>query len=304
MHRILRGLGLLVLVLIVIGSVVYFIFAARSQKMAAHPFFRPDDPPVLVIAHQGGEGERPSNTMSAFQHAVEVGADVLEMDIHSTKDNVLVVIHDETVDRTTNGTGRVQDLTFEEIQQLDAGYSFPNLEEARERTDRPFRGQGVTIPALEEVFKTFPQMRMVIEIKQKSPSIAGQLCDMLREYKLEQQVIVASFHPVAMYEFRAACPEVATSAVEEEIRPFFLLNLVGLGRAWQPVAHSFQVPEYGGGFHIMTEGFVEGARYHNVTVQPWTINSEEDMRRMIDLKVNGIITDYPSRLLELLGRAK
>jgi glycerophosphoryl diester phosphodiesterase len=224
------------------------------------------------------------------------------MDIHSSADGVLVVIHDDTVDRTTDGTGRVNDMTLEELKALDAGYHWPTLEEEAGRTDRPFRGQGATIPALEEIFEAFPDKRMVIEIKQPEPPIHEDLCALLREHNLQEQVIVGSFYPAVMYAFRETCPEVATSAVEEEIRPFVILNMVGLSRAYQSYANAFQVPEYGGGLHVVTRSFVEAARVHNVQVQPWTINDAETMQRMLDLNVNGIITDYPTLLLELRDR--
>lgn len=289
-------------VVLLVGVVIYGILAFRATPISAHAFFRADDPTILVIAHQGGDGERPSNTMVAFQHAVEIGADILEMDVHSTSDGVLVTIHDETVDRTTDGTGRVNDFTFAELQAFDAGYEWPTLEEEAGRTDRPYRGQGIVIPALEEVFQTFPQLRMVIEIKQTEPSIVQPLCDLLREYDLQEQVIIGSFHPEPLYEFRETCPEVATSAVEEEIRPFFILSTIGLSGAYQPTAEAFQVPEYSGGLHVVTQGFVNNARTKNIMIQPWTINSTEQMQTMIGLGVNGIITDYPSRLIEQLGR--
>lgn len=302
MRSFFRTLLRLVAVVLLLGVIVYGLLAFRATPMAAHPFFRADDPSPLVIAHQGGDGERPSNTMVAFQYAVELGVDVLEMDIHSTRDGVLVTIHDATVDRTTNGTGRVHDFTFAELQELDAGYEWPTVEEEAGRTDRPYRGQGIVIPALEEVFSTFPQMRMVIEIKQTEPSIVQPFCDLLREYSMQEQVIVASFHPEPMYAFRDACPEVATAGVEEEILPFFVLNTVGLSGAYQPTAEAFQVPEYSGDLHVVTQRFVENAHAKNVMVQPWTINSVDQMERMVDVGVNGIMTDYPARLMELLGR--
>jgi glycerophosphoryl diester phosphodiesterase len=304
MRSVARMLLRVLLLLIIVGAAIYGVLALRATPMPPHPFFRADDPDILVIAHQGGDGERPSNTMLAFQYAADIGVDVLEMDIHSTRDGVLVTIHDATVDRTTDGTGRVNEMTFAELQELDAGYDWPTVEEEAGRTDRPYRGQGVVIPALEEVFQTFPAWRMVIEIKQQEPSIVQPFCDLLREYNLQEQVIVASFHPDTMYAFRDTCPEVATSAVEEEILPFFVMSTLGLSGAYQPTAESFQVPEYSGDFHIVTERFIENAHAKNVMVQPWTINSTEQMQRMMGVGVNGIMTDYPARLLELLGRGE
>ncbi|MDL1900249.1 glycerophosphodiester phosphodiesterase [Anaerolineae bacterium CFX9] len=302
MRKALRILGGIIVGIILIAGAVYLFMVARAAPMPDHPWFRAEDPAVLVIAHQGGDGERPGNTMSAFRHAVEIGADVLEMDVHSTADGVLVTIHDDTVDRTTNGTGRVNDMTFAELQALDAGYHWPTLAEESDRDDRPFRGQGITIPALDDVLSAFPQMRYVIEIKQETPSIVQPLCDLLRRHNLQEATIVASFRPAVMYDFRQRCPEVATSAVEEEIRPFFFLTMAGLHRAYVPQAHALQVPEYAAGFQVVTPAFISAAHHHNIAVQPWTINDAETMQRMIDIRVDGLITDYPSLLLELLDR--
>lgn len=297
LRRLIRLIGLL----LIIAVLLYAVFAALSQPMPDHPFFAEGDD-ILVMAHQGGDGLRPGNTLAAFQHAADLGVDVLEMDIHSTADGVLVVIHDDTVDRTTDGSGRVQDFTFEDLQALDAGYHWPTLAEEAERDDRPFRGEGITIPALREVLETFPDYRMNIEIKQREPSIAADLCALLREYDVVEQVLIASFHPQSINEFRAACPEVATSGVEPEITLYFALNTAFLGATYQPTAHAFQVPRSFGDLSVLTPRFVAGAVQHNVDVHAWTINDDAAMRAMIELGVDGIITDYPDVLLRILGR--
>ena len=215
MRRLLRAL----LVIVVIVAAVLVAAALLTPPAPEFPFFESDRP--MVIAHQGGEGLRPSNTLIAFENAVALGVDVLEMDVHSTNDGVLVLIHDDTVDRTTDGTGRVNDFTLAELQQLDAGEYWT----ADDGATTPYRGQGVRIPTLDEVLTAFPQMKFNIEIKQIEPSIASSLCEALRAHDLTDRALIASFHPTAMNEFRAACPEVATSMVEDEIRPFFILNL-------------------------------------------------------------------------------
>ena len=285
------------LTLLGVVAVITVVLIALILLMPDAPefaFFDADRP--MVIAHQGGEGLRPSNTMLAFENAVALGVDVLEMDVHSTSDGALVLIHDDTVDRTTDGRGRVLDFTLIELQQLDAGeYWTPD-----DGGTYPYRGQGVRIPTLEEVVTAFPQMKYNIEIKQVDPSIAVPLCKLLRHYGLTDRALVASFHPTAMNEFRAACPEVATSMVEDEIRPFFILNAVFLGSLYRPPGAAFQVPEYSGSLHVLTPRFVRGAQRNNVAVHPWTIDDPADMARFLDMGVDGIITDRPDLMLELL----
>lgn len=293
MKKVFSALAILFALLLI----VYVALALLAQPVPEHPFFA-GQPDVAVIAHQGGEHLWPSNTLYAFEQAMELGVDVLEMDIHSSADGVLVLSHDDTVDRLTDGQGRVQEMTFEELQALDAGYYWTD----DEGQSHPYRGQRITIPALEEVFTSFPQMPMNIEIKQQEPSIVAPFCELLRRHGMEQQVLVASFHPETMTEFRQTCPEVATSATEPEILPFFALNKAFLDAAYPAPAEAFQVPEYSSGLHVVTERFVRGAQRHNVDVHVWTVNEAEDMQRLLDLGVDGIITDRPDRLLALLGR--
>lgn len=282
---------------VVLGlAAVLLILSLLARPRPAHPFFA-GQPEVLVIAHQGGEGLRPSNTMVAYRHALELGADVLEMDMHSTADGVLVLSHDETVDRLTDGAGLIKEMTWAELQELDAGYHWSD-----DGQTFPYRGQGITIPSLEEVFAAFPGVPMNIEIKQQEPSIVAPFCELIRAYGREQQVLVASFHPAVMEEFRQTCPGVATSGTEKEIRPFYILNRLAISSIYSPPAEAFQVPEYSGGLHVVTAGFVRGAHRRNVAVHVWTVNETADMERLLALGVDGLITDRPDRLLALLGR--
>lgn len=289
--------------LVVVGTAVYLYFAAQSQPLPDHPFFAGEQE-LLVIAHQGGEWLRPSNTLVAFDNAVALGVDVLEMDVHGTADGYLVLIHDATVDRTTDGTGTVRDMTLAEIQALDAGYYWTD----DDGQTFPYRGQGVTIPTLDELLDAHSQMRLNIEIKQREPSIAEQLCATLQARGLTEQALIASFHEVAMNEFRAACPTVATSMPQGEIVPFFVLSKLFLGATYQASASSLQVPEYRGGIlpwgdlRVVNGRFVRDAQRHNMDVHIWTVNDPADMKRMIALGVDGIITDRPDLLLEMLGR--
>lgn len=290
---------------ILTGVIIIGVMMALSKPVPEHPFFTnlPEDE-FIILAHQGGDGEFPSNTMYAFEQAYAMGVHVLEMDIHSSSDDTLVVIHDATVDRTTDGSGRVNEMTLAELQSLDAGYNWPTLagHDLLDSGEHPYRGQGMTIPTLEEVFLAFPGVPISIEIKQESPSIAQALCDLIREYDREELTIVPSFSVTAMQEFREACPEVATAAVEPEVITFFALSYVRLGAAWQPTTESFLIPEYQGDLQIISQRFVNQLHGRNVRLYPWTINSEEQMRRMIDYGVDGIITDYPSLALELSGQ--
>lgn len=285
----------LVIGLVVLLIALYAGLELTAPSAAALPFFEGDG--LMVIAHQGGARLRPGNTLASFSYAVELGADVLEMDIHSTADGVIVVSHDDTVDRTTNGSGRIQEMSLAELKELDAGYDWTD----DEGQTFPFRGQGITVPTLEEVFTAFPDMRMNIEIKQQSPSIVEPFCQLLRDFDMIDRVLVASFKKVSIQEFRQKCPGVATSMVESEIRLLYVLNRLYLGGVFRTPAEAIQAPEFSGGIHVVTRQFVQAAQGHNINVHVWTVNETEDMRRLIDLGVDGIITDRPDRLLQMLG---
>ncbi|NDJ34122.1 MAG: glycerophosphodiester phosphodiesterase [Chloroflexi bacterium] len=261
---------------------------------------------VLVIAHQGGNHLRPDNTLVSFQHAVDLGADVLEMDLHTTADGVVVVIHDDTVDRTTDGTGRVNDLTLAELQALDAAYHWTPLTpegDPIDPDDRPYRGEGITVPTLAEVFTAFPAMPMVIEIKQAEPSMAEPLCAVIRAHDMADQLIVASFSVDALEEFRAVCPGVPTSAHQTEALTFYVFYQLRMAPAYTPREYiAFQVPETFNGLRVLSDRFITAADRRGISVQAWTINTEDDMRRLIDWGVHGLITDQPGLALEVLGR--
>ena len=253
----------------------------------------------FVIAHQGGDGVWPGDTLFAFEKAVEIGADVLEMDAHITQDGHIVLMHDEEVDRTTNGTGLIEDLTLAELKQLDAAYQWSNDDDKT----FPYRGQEIQVPALDELFQKFPQMRYVVEIKLTQNPIHKPLCDLIRKHSMQDKVMVASFHDEAMQNFRAACPEVATSASRGEVTTFVLLGKVFLSGLVIPQYESIQPPyepAESKNIPIMTKRFIREDHAKNIAVEPWTVNDPELMKQYIEWGVDGIITDRPDLMVEVL----
>lgn len=254
----------------------------------------------LVIAHQGGDGIWPGDTMYAFERAVELGVDVLEMDAHITRDGHIVLMHDEEVDRTTDGTGLIEDLTLAELKQLDAAYDWTNDNGA----SFPYRGQGIQVPTLDELFQRYPEMRYVIEIKLTENPIDKPLCDLIRRHAMQDRVVIASFHDEAMQNFRQTCPEVATSASRGEVTAFVLLGKVFLSGFIIPEYESIQPPydpEQSMNIPIMTRRFIREAHAKNIAVEPWTVNDPELMKQYLEWGVDGIITDRPDLMIELLN---
>lgn len=272
-----------------------------TAPLAEHEYFKVPPTarrlPLLVIAHRGGAGLWPENTMYAFERAVALGVDVLEMDVQQTADGVLVVMHDETLARTTDGHGLVRDRTLAELKKLDAAYRWsPDGGKSF-----PLRGRGITVPTLEEVLANFHDMRFNIEPKPPDPSVAKNLCRLIRERAMTNRVLIASFKSEALATTRQQCPEVATSASTAEVSKFMALSAARLEQTYTPAAYVLQVPEYAGGLHVLTRGLVEAAHQRNLKVDAWTVNEVEAMKRLLDLGVDGIMTDYPDRLLSLLA---
>lgn len=280
----------------VVSLVVVSFLVVPASKMPGHAFFDRTSP--WVIAHRGGGGLWPENTLYAFHESKKMGVDVLEMDVRSAKDGVLVVVHDTDLDRTTDGRGDVEELTLAQLKSLDAGFDWSN----DDGKTFPFRRRGIRVPSLDEVFRDFPEMRLNVELKSSDPGAADALCQTIRKHSKEKTVMVASFHGEVIEAFRARCPEVVTAATRREIVSFLGLDLFFLGKFYRPKAEVFQVPQEAGGLDVVTPRFVERARAHNMRVQVWTVNQAGEMENLLAQGVDGILTDYPDRLLRLLGR--
>ena len=278
---------------------ILFLFLVLTPDAPSHPY-HDGVTGAMVIAHQGGDGIWPGDTMYAFEKAVEIGADVLEMDAHITKDGHIVLMHDEKVDRTTDGTGLIEDMTLDELKQLDAAYKWSK----DGGQTFPYRGQGIQVPTLDELFQKFPQMRYVIEIKLTENPIDKPLCDLILEYDMQDKVLIASFHDEAMQNFRMTCPEIATSASRGEVTKFVLLGKVFLSGLVAPEYQSIQPPydpKESLNIPIMTKRFIREAHRKNLHVEPWTVDDPELMKQYIEWGVDGIITDRPDLLVDILG---
>ncbi len=247
------------------------------------------------IAHGAGLGRAPANTLEALARAVEDGADVLEVDAQMTADGVLVLIHDDTVDRTTNSTGRVDALTLEEIARLDAAFGYDG-----NVLDR-FAGQGVRIPSLAGALAAYPDMRWIVEIKPDTRESALAMCGTIRDAGMTQRVMVGSFHDSALGQFRDACPEVATGMASNEALTFYLAARLGLAK-WHPTrAHALQIPPRAAGLDVAHPRLIAAAQARGLAVQVWTINDPADMAALLDLGADGIITDRVDVMAQVQG---
>jgi glycerophosphoryl diester phosphodiesterase len=257
---------------------------------------KPKDWPVN-IAHRGGAEIAPENTLEGFREGLRVGAGVLELDVHTTADGHVVVIHDDVVDRTTNSTGAVREMTLAELKRLDAGYRFSRDGGAT----FPFRGEGIRIPTLEEVYDEFVEVPINIEIKGERPGIEEAIWWVIEEAGAEERTLVVSESTSTIRRFREASGgRVATASSSVELISFYLLSRLGLSRLSKPRCQALQGPETYYGLRIVTPGFIRAAHERGLRVDVWTIDSEADMRRLLGYGVDGIMTDRPDILAKLL----
>ncbi|MBL8154240.1 MAG: glycerophosphodiester phosphodiesterase [Anaerolineae bacterium] len=236
---------------------------------------------TLVLGHRGASGSAPMNTLPAFDLALTQGADGIELDTHLTKDGVLIVLHDFTVDHTTDGNGYARDLTLAEIKRLDAGHKF----------SESFRG--TRIPTLDEVFESVGGKLLInVEIKsegQDTDGVEQSLADCIRRHGLQSSIIVSSFNSYALQRFRQILPEVP-------IGYLYAPDWMFWPEVMDAIPHEARHPHHS----VIDVAYMKSAREHGWRVNTWTVNDPQEARRLRDLGVDAIITDYPARMIEAL----
>ena len=312
------------------GRVVLLLFAGAlmspapaSAQLAGNPWLSRGP---LNIAHQGGEIEAPSDTLYAFKTAKRKGADMIETDVHLTADGRVVVLHDETVNRTTNGSGSVEQMTLAEIKRLDAAYWFIENEGTVNDPSRPasdftwrgvatgdrrpptgFRANDFTIPTLDELLTEFPKTLLNIELK---PTVAmtGRLeaavANLLQAHGRTDDVIVASFNDQSVEIFKAIAPEIHTAVPTAQVAAFWASSQGELPGSPNPQHVALQVPETFEGLSVVTPDFISDAHANGLAVHVWTINEADDMRRLLDWGADGLMTDRPTLLEHVLRERK
>ena len=266
---------------------------------------------IIAYAHQGGAWEAPSSTRHTIAAALDAGATAIELDVHATADGELVVCHDATVDRTTAASGAIASFTLAELRQLDFSYWFipgADVTPGRPEADYPYRGRAPDDPrfgiaTLREVLEAFPGVVLNLDIKQTAPVVPPYeetLARLLAEYDRTDDLMVASFLDPATDAFRAFAPDVPTSAGTMATAAFWQAVHNGTPIPETP-AVAFQVPERQGDLVVVDEAFVAAAHASGQAVHVWTVNDTEAMERLVDLGVDGIISDVPTTLAGVLA---
>ncbi|MCO4760307.1 MAG: glycerophosphodiester phosphodiesterase [Myxococcales bacterium] len=243
----------------------------------------------LNIAHRGGKMLRPAHTLAAYKHALEVGANLIEFDLHASKDGVLVAIHDDTVDKTTDGTGKVKEKTWAELEKLDAGYNFTK----DGGKTFPYRGKGHKIARLDEALKAFPKALYSVEFKQADPSIVDATLALFADNNALGRTIFASFSDATIAKVRKKYPKALTAFALAEMLTFQSLDKKDYD-TYKPPALFVQPPE-----DLLTQEIMDKATHFGLRVTPWTVNKSKRMKELIDMGVHGMFTDDPETLAGL-----
>lgn len=247
------------------------------------PFF--SDRPQ-VFAHRGGCDLGPENTIAAFDIGMSTGADGLELDVHLSADNVVVVHHDRTLDRTTNATGPVAARTADELARVDAGYRFARGGEY------PFRGRGIGVPTLREVLARYRGVPTIIEVKVYTPAMGRAVADEIRRAGAVEYACVAGYGLASAAAARAALPGVAASAAQPEVRLAVYRSILRYP-VRRAAYQTYQVPERAEATRIVSPRFIRHAHSAGFKVQVWTVDEEADMRRLLEWGVDGLISNRP-----------
>ena len=249
-----------------------------------------------MFAHRGGGALAPENTLAAFEHGLSLGADGLELDVRLSRDAVVVVHHDRSLERTTNLRGAVAEFTAGELARADAGHRF------RRGDAFPFRGLGIGVATLAEVLARYPDVPIVIELKMNNVALAVATIEAVGRAGAVDRVCLGSFGLRVLRAARRLAPAIATSAAREEVR-------WALYRSWfrWPVSRvayaGYQVPEHAGRTRVVSPRFVDEAHRLGLGVQVWTVNKENDARRLLDWGVDALITDRPDVIVPVVRGA-
>jgi len=294
-RRTVAALGTFGVLLVVAAAIV--VVAGSDRPLPQRAFLTGTWPAVL--AHRGASADAPENTLEAFSLALDMGADILELDVHATSDGVPVVIHDDTIDRTSEGTGRVAALTLAELRQYDFGYAFSRDGGAT----HPYRGKGVRIPTLEEVLARLPRARVNAEIKQLAPVIERQVWEVVQRTHAEDRVLITAT-PEAMVRWLAVAGERTAVVTDTNEAGRFVGSVVAKLAVYRPAGDMVQLPlawKLGSTtIPLDTPEIVARAHSLGLRIDYWTIDDDTTMRRLFTLGADAVTTDHPDRAVKVL----
>ncbi|MFW5771057.1 MAG: glycerophosphodiester phosphodiesterase [Spirochaetota bacterium] len=252
---------------------------------------------TMIIGHRGVAVEFPANTMPSFKRAEELDVDVINTEVYLSADGTPVVIQDENLEEVSNGKGRVAEYTLEELQRLDAGYHFTT----DDGDTYPFRGKGLTFLSLDQLLTEFPRQHFIMDIMDNNPQLVDRFLDSISRCEAEDRVCAASRYASTMKRIRKKNPNLATTFSLWGVLGFYFLFRSGILAMKQHFKGDvLQIPEYIGPSHLANGGLVRAAHNRGIKVYVWTVNDRQYIRRLLDIEVDGIITDNPALLKSYL----
>jgi glycerophosphoryl diester phosphodiesterase len=252
-----------------------------------------------AFGHRGSAGTHPENTLESFRAAAAMGAPYIELDIHATRDGEIVVAHDDHLARMC-GLGRaIPEMSYSEVAAADAGRMF-TLDGGG---TFPFRGEGLKVPRLSDVLAAFPKLRVIVEVKQIAPSIVAPMLDVIDRAGMRRNVLVASEHQEPLDEVRKLAPDIPTNFSYLESGQFMQAMVAGGNETnYRPPGAALQIPPEYESWPLVTPESVAFAHRVGIEIHVWTVNEESEMAQLLDMGVDGIISDYPKRVLDLIRR--
>ncbi|ANU27875.1 glycerophosphodiester phosphodiesterase [Planococcus versutus] len=284
--------------------------AWAGSKALANPHQRPDKEVLnyerpIVLAHRGGAKLAPENTLAAFNRSAELGVHGFEIDIRMTSDEEIIVFHDEYIDRTTDGAGKVADMTLEQLKSFDLGYHFID-----EDGHHSYRGKNEKVVLLSELFQKFPQMLINIDIKDAPETYEGSLVPsklwrLIDSLGAHDRVVVTSFYDEQVDRFNLyAQNRIAIGAGENEVKKAYSAFTSQFGHLYQPRADIFQIPTKSSVFRLDSARFIAFLENLNIPVHYWVIDDTETMRLLLAAGAKGIITDRPDLAVALISETE
>lgn len=255
-------------------------------------------PMPRVVAHRGDSANFPENTLPAFISGAKMGIDVIETDVHLTRDGEIVIWHDPTLERNTDGEGALEIHTLKELKKLDAGYTFTK----DGGKTFPFRGKGVQLCTLSEALEACPDERFNIDLKSQEEDIVETYIDVIRKHHAENRVCTASFHLSNLKKLRKLAPDFLTSVSTLEVAPLVFRTKLHMLPSSFDRKIIFQVPVKQYGITIINKRFIDEMHKRDAVVMVWTINDEKEMERLYSMGVDTIMTDDPALLIRTAER--
>ncbi len=247
-----------------------------------------------AFGHRGSAGTHPENTVPSFEAAIDDGARYLETDVHMTRDGEIVVSHDADLERNCGRAGLIREMSCAEVLAADAGRNF-----SPDGVNFPFRGKGIRVPRLAEVLSIFRTSRFNIDLKPDDPGVVAPTLKVIEAAGMRAMVLLASEHQKSLDELRNLAPMIPTVFGYHEVASF-LAAMAAHDAAYRAPGDALQIPSEYYSWKLATPQTVEWAHRFGAEVHIWTINEEAEMRALLKVGVDGIMSDFPARLLGVM----